>query len=61
MGNAFPTVQERTIFYFTANGKTFESTNYGLVVRERMASIDRGDEDVSDIGVVLNPIKLAVS
>lgn len=59
MGNAFSTVEERTIFYFTSGDKTFESTNYGAVVRERLAAIDRG-ENVSSIGIVLNPIKLEV-
>ena len=60
MGNAFPTVQERTTFYFTSGDKTFESSNYSTVVRERLAAIDRG-EDVSSIGVILNSIQLAVS
>lgn len=60
MGNAFPTVQERTFYYFTSGDKKFESSNYSTVVRERLAAIDRG-EDVSIIGVVLNPIQLAVS
>lgn len=60
MDNALPMVQERTIYYFTSGDTRFESSNYSTVVRERLAAIDRG-EDVSNIGVVLNPIRLAVS